>query len=316
MQDLLDLLSDGCFHSGEELGRVLGVTRAAIWKKLKKLDQMGIRLHSVKGKGYRLPEEIDLLSSSKLSASGLSIESQVHFSVASTNTEVTKFIQAGNSLPILIATELQTDGRGRRGRQWQGGRVGKNILMSIGWHFDQGVNVVEGLSLAIGVAVARVLKQFGTERVGLKWPNDILVGDKKICGILLEMVADQDSCDVVIGIGLNLAMDNQQMESVGQPWTDLASEIINLPERNKLLALLANEVKDVCLCFERGDGLTSYLTEWLQHDALKNKPVQVVIGEKTALGIARGINSSGALLLEKEGVLTAFNGGEVSVRQQ
>lgn len=315
MQKLLALLADGRFHSGEELGQALGVTRAAIWKKLKKLHEIGIHLHSVKGKGYRLPEEIELLSDEKLTSFGVSIPKVLHFSTASTNADAIKIIQDGKPLPVLIATELQTHGKGRRGRQWEGG-IGKNILMSVGWHFDQGVSVVEGLSLAIGVAVSQVLQRFGVEGVGLKWPNDILINNKKVCGILLEMVADQDSCQVVIGLGLNVAMDKKQMVLVDQPWTDLKSELNRLPSRNQLLALLVQEIEVVCQHFSTGDGLTAYLTEWMQQDVLKNKPIQVISGNKVEMGVARGINSSGALLLEQDGALKALSGGEVSVRRQ
>jgi len=315
MQDLLFLLADNQFHSGEELGKELGVTRAAVWKKLKKLDEMGIDLHSVKGRGYRLPEKLELLSLEKMYELGLSLPAKLHFKTESTNGDVKKLIQAGDDLPILIVAELQTQGRGRRGRQWQGG-VGKNIMMSFGWHFDQGATVVEGLSLAIGVAVSRALKKYDVGDVSLKWPNDVLVDGKKICGILLEIVADQDTCDVVIGLGLNVSMSNRDMETVDQPWTDIRSHLDVVPGRNELLVTLVSEVEQVCVGFSSGDGLMAYITEWMQQDALKNQKVKLIVGDREEYGVARGIDPSGALLFEQDGVTRALYGGEVSVRKQ
>lgn len=313
MQELLRLLADSEFHSGEELGQTLGVTRAAVWKKLKKLDELGISLHSVKGRGYRLPEKLDLLVLDKMK--GLKIPAYLTFKTESTNTDVRTLMTNGTKLPFLSVTEIQTQGRGRRGRQWQGG-IGRNILMSIGWHFDQGVSVVEGLSLAIGVAVSRVLKGHGVSNVSLKWPNDVLVNNKKICGILLEMVSDQDSCDVVIGLGLNVSVAQVDMSAVDQPWTDLKTELGQAPSRNSLVVALTNSITEVCHSFANGDGLTPYLTEWMQQDALKRQKVKLIVGNREEYGIARGIDASGALLFEQEGSIRALHGGEVSVRKE
>lgn len=314
MQNLLALLSDSQFHSGEELGKELGVTRAAVWKKLKKLDEMGISLHSVKGKGYRLPEKLELLSVDMLKSFGVSMKTKVLFQTVSTNADVRTLIQEGVTPPILVAAELQSGGRGRRGRVWHGG-VGKNVMISIGWHFDQGASVVEGMSLAVGVAVARVLERLGVQGVALKWPNDVLINGKKVCGVLLEMVADQDTCDVVIGLGVNISMDNDNMSLIDQPWTDVKRELGHIIGRNKLIADLTLEIEKVCKEFESGDGLTSYLTEWMQHDALKNENVNVVAGNNSVTGVAKGINSAGAFLLECDGEVKVFHGGEVSVRR-
>lgn len=315
MRDLLLLLADSQFHSGEELGEALGVTRAAIWKKLKKLETLGIKLHSVKGRGYRLPHEIELLDQSKLDGMGLNVPIKTCFETKSTNDDVKKHISAGASLPVVVATEIQNQGKGRRGRQWQGG-VAKNIMMSFGWRFESGISAIEGLSLAVGAVVARVLKKHGVESVGLKWPNDVQVEGRKICGILLEMVADQDICDVIIGIGLNVSMSEQDMADVEQPWTDVRQETSQRVSRNQILADLVSELEIVCQTFDQGDGLAAYLTEWMQQDVLKNQPIKMISGKLEEFGVARGIDAKGALLFEQEGVVKALHGGEVSVRKQ
>lgn len=315
MRDLLLLLADSQFHSGEELGEALGVTRAAIWKKLKKLETLGIKLHSVKGRGYRLPHEIELLDQAQLDGVGLDVPIKVCFETKSTNDDVKKHIASGAELPVAVATEIQNQGKGRRGRQWQGG-VAKNIMMSFGWRFENGISVVEGLSLAVGAVVARVLKKHGVESVGLKWPNDVQVEGRKICGILLEMVADQDICDVIIGVGLNVSMSEQDMTEVDQPWTDVMQQTTHKVSRNQILADLVSELEIVCKTFEQGDGLAAYLTEWMQQDVLKNQPVKMTSGKLEELGVARGIDAKGALLFEQDGIVKALHGGEVSVRKQ
>lgn len=316
MQAVLALLSDNEFHSGEELGAALGVTRAAIWKKLKKLESIGLTVHSVKGRGYRLPTPIELLSEDTLRESGVpnDVAIKLAFETESTNGDVKQYISQGKPLPILISVERQTQGKGRRGRQWESG-VAKNITFSFAWRFDNGPNVVEGLSLAVGVAVARVLKKAGIPNPGLKWPNDVQVDGQKICGILLEMVADQDVCHVIIGVGLNVEMDDAFMTLVDQPWTDLVSRLKSRPSRNVLLAELTKELIDICQLFEDGNGMKHFQYQWQAYDVLFNQPVTVSTVSQQRQGIARGIDQKGALLLEENGELVALHGGEISVRR-
>ena len=316
MQTVLALLSDNEFHSGEDLGAAMGMTRAAVWKKLKKLESIGVTVHSVKGRGYRLPSPLELLSESILRSDGLSesVHLQLAFETESTNSDAKQYISQGKPLPALFSVERQTKGRGRRGRQWESG-VAKNLTLSFAWCFENGSSVVDGLSLAVGVAVARVLKKVGIPNPGLKWPNDIQVDGQKICGILLEMVADQDACHVIIGIGLNVEMDTGFMASVDQPWTDLASRLDSPPSRNYILAELTNELVEVCRLFEEGHGMKHFQHQWQAYDVLFNQSVNVSSISQQRQGVARGINEKGALLLEEDGVIATIHGGEISVRR-
>ncbi|MBD5772605.1 biotin--[acetyl-CoA-carboxylase] ligase [Marinomonas colpomeniae] len=316
MRAVLALLSDNEFHSGEELGRALGVTRAAVWKRLKKLESIGVVVHSVKGRGYRLPSPLELLTEERLRENGLpdSVNLALPFETESTNIDAKDYIVQGNALPLLISVERQTQGKGRRGRQWASG-VAKNITLSFVWRFENGPSVIEGLSLAAGVAVARVLKKLGIPNPGLKWPNDIQIDGQKICGILLEMIADQDVCHVVIGIGLNVEMDNAFMTHVDQPWTDLVSRLKTRPSRNYILAELTKELIEVCRLFEDGNGMKHFQHQWQAYDVLFNQPVNVSSVNQKRQGIARGIDQKGALLIEEDGELIALHGGEVSVRR-
>ncbi|MEP3350077.1 MAG: biotin--[acetyl-CoA-carboxylase] ligase [Marinomonas sp.] len=316
MQTVLALLSDNEFHSGEDLGAAMGITRAAVWKKLKKLESIGVTVHSVKGRGYRLPTPIELLSESALREGGVpdSVQLQLAFETESTNNDAKHYISQGGQLPALFSVERQTKGRGRRGRQWESG-VAKNLTLSFAWCFENGPSVVEGLSLAVGVAVARVLKKAGIPNPGLKWPNDIQVDGQKICGILLEMIADQDVCHVVIGIGLNVEMDEAFMASVDQPWTDLVSRLENRPSRNRILAELTQELVEVCTLFEEGHGMKHFQHHWQAYDVLFNQSITVSTVNKQRQGIARGIDEKGALLIEENGEISALHGGEISVRR-
>lgn len=317
MQKLLSLLSDSKFHSGEELGEAIGVTRAAVWKKLRKLESIGVKVHSVKGRGYRLPAPLELLSDTALLESGLQpkVLRKVVFETESTNSDVKQHIAQDGALPVLVTAERQLNGKGRRGRQWASG-VAKNVTMSFAWRFEGGPSVIEGLSLAVGVAVARTIKKLGIPNPGLKWPNDVQIDGQKVCGILLEMVIDEDACHVIIGIGLNVEMDSEFMAAVDQPWTDLATRLGKVPSRNQIVAELTNELVAVCECFEEGHGMKHYQAIWQAHDVLFNQPVTVSSVSQQRIGVARGIDESGALLIEEDGVLVALHGGEVSVRRR
>ena len=317
MREVLKLLSDSKFHSGEALGEALGITRAAVWKRLKKIEAAGIAVHSVKGRGYRIPEPLVLLEESRLRAAGLpdNVAVDIPFDTPSTNDVLKKKISLGAKLPALVITEHQTQGKGRRGRVWESG-VAKNITMSFAWQFEQGPSVVEGLSLAVGVVIAKVLRDMGVTNPGLKWPNDIHVDNHKICGILLELVADQDVCRVIIGIGLNVESTPEQRAKVDQPWTDLTSRLAYTPDRNEVIANITKGLVDVCEAFANGEGIAKYHAQWQAFDVLFNQPVTVYMGNRQQSGIARGIDMNGALRLETEQGIELLHGGEISVRKQ
>ena len=317
MRDVLALLSDSKFHSGEELGEALGVTRAAVWKRLKKLESVGIRVHSVKGRGYRIPDPLVLLDKNRLREAGVSesISIDIPFETPSTNDVLKQKIVANEPLPALVVTEHQTKGKGRRGRVWESG-LAKNITMSFAWRFDQGPSVVEGLSLAVGVVVAQALRKLGIPNPGLKWPNDIHIDGHKVCGILLEMVADQDVCHVIIGIGLNVESTQEQREKVDQPWTDLASRLPSVPDRNELVAEIVKGLELLCETFAEGKGMTHFHPQWQAFDILYNQPVTVFAGSRQTEGVARGIDENGALKLETDQGIELLHGGEISVRKQ
>lgn len=320
---MIRLFADGAFHSGEELGRLLGVSRAAVWKRLQQLQALlGLQFESVRGKGYRLLDPVELLNGEQIRESlPPDVSSwleclEIHGLIDSTNRRVAQLAQRGAESGLVVVAEQQSAGSGRRGRRWVS-PFGRNIYCSMLWTFEGGVSALEGLSLVVGVVVARVLAPLTRRDVQLKWPNDVLVERQKISGILLEVVGDLDGrCSVIIGIGVNVDMTGaKEVASIDQAWTDVAS-IADAPvSRNELLSALIWELVPALSTFER-DGFGAFLDEWTLRDYLRGKVVVIESGGRSLEGIAIGLDSSGGLKLDIEGSVQVIHGGEVSVRPQ
>lgn len=316
---LLNILCDGHYHSGGELGEALGVSRTAVWKQIKKLESLGLNLESIKGRGYRIPGGLDLLS--KECILGLLVPSvsealgnfDVLATVDSTNRQAMSCAQGGAQTYLCVA-EQQTAGRGRRGRIWQS-PYGRNLYFSLAWTFQGGASVLEGLSLAVGVAVVKALRIAGVEGLALKWPNDILYDNKKLAGILLEMTGDAEGpCKLVVGIGLNVSMPCAEAEKIDQAWVNLKDISPALPSRNKVLALIINELVPLLSNYEE-KGFSAYHKDFLDLDAYKGMPVYIKQGSKVVIGLGAGVDSTGALLMDTDQGREVFNGGEISLRR-
>jgi BirA family transcriptional regulator, biotin operon repressor / biotin---[acetyl-CoA-carboxylase] ligase len=319
---LLPLLADGEYRSGQDLAAALGVSRTAVWKQLNKLAELGLEIESVKGRGYRIPGGIDLLDEMSVrsalapEAASLLRRLDLYETIDSTSAEAMRQLEQGAGAGLVCTAEQQTAGRGRRGRQWVSPFAG-NLYLSLVWEYHQGVAALEGLSLAVGVAVTRALKASGLPPVQLKWPNDVLYQGAKLGGILLEMIGDvAGTCQVVIGIGLNVAMPAAAAEQIDQAWTDINTLSGGThPGRSKLLAALLNELLPLAASFE-GQGFAHWRREWESLDAFAGKPVVLHSGGAPLEGIARGVDSRGALQLETATGLQCLHGGEISLRRQ
>jgi BirA family biotin operon repressor/biotin-[acetyl-CoA-carboxylase] ligase len=317
---LLSLLADGEFHSGQDLAGALGVSRTAVWKQLHSLEAMGLALESVKGRGYRIPGGVDLLQVAAIRAAldppaaSLLGELAVHEVLDSTNAEVLRQLDAGARSGYLCTAEQQTAGRGRRGRQWVS-PFARNIYLSIAWEYAEGAAILEGLSLAVGAAVAQALARLGVEGITLKWPNDLLHGRAKLGGVLIEMAGDTaGACHVVVGVGLNVAMPAAQAAAIDQSWTDLARVAPGLAcSRSRLVAALANELLPLLDRWPAG-RFADWRAAWEALDAFAGRPVVVHIGERQLAGTARGVDQRGALLLETSLGIQPVFGGEISLR--
>lgn len=317
MERLLKILADGQFHSGEALGEQLGVSRAAIWKQLKKLEGLGLALHSVKGRGYRLADPLALLSTERLLAE-LQPEVvaqlrgvELSLSIPSTNGAAMAALSQDRHGWLYLA-EQQTAGRGRRGRPWVS-PFGRNLYFSLCWSFSGGAAALEGLSLVVGLAVRDGLADCGVTDLGLKWPNDVLRGPRKLAGILLEMSGDAaGQCQVVIGVGINVGMPEAAGQLIDQPWSDL-QDLSPALDRNQILARVLNRLFPYLATFAQ-QGFGAFGDRWRQHDALAGRSVTLMTPRVQLAGICRGVDGQGALLLETAAGVEAFHGGEVSLR--
>lgn len=326
LQAILQRLADGEFHSGQELGDMLGISRAAVWKQLQKLEPLGINLISIKGKGYCLEGGLDLLSASVIeqalapAARGLLSRLEIPTVVGSTNAQALQGAGEWGSGYVCLA-ELQTAGRGRRGRSWVS-PFGKNIYLSLAWTFDGGAAELEGLSLAVGVVIAEVLQDLGITDIQLKWPNDILWCGAKLGGILLEMSGDPAGvCQVVVGIGINVAMPATNAAGIDQPWVDLSSIFDNqgLPahglQRNVLVAALLSRLLPLLDGYHRA-RFAAYHARWEALNAYAGQQVEVQLANSRVTGQLIGVNDIGALRLHTDAGEQLLFGGEVSLRIQ
>lgn len=314
-QEVLKLLSDGQFHSGEELGLLLGVSRAAVWKTLKKFELIGVDVVSVKGKGYCINGGLDLLDESKIIARHHEyLNINIFQQLDSTNSYLLR--QKKPEHQVCLA-ENQTAGRGRRGRVWVS-PFAQSLYLSVGWGFEGGVAALEGLSLAIGVGIVRSLRQQGVVGLSLKWPNDILYNNKKLGGILIEVSGDPAGyCLAVIGVGLNVSMTDNHTSPIGQPWINLADILIeqSLPalSRNQLASYLLEELASILSGYD-SLGFAAYRDEWVFAAAYINQTVTIQTGSVVQKGVLHGVDKTGALLLHIDGNEQIFHGGEVSLR--
>jgi BirA family biotin operon repressor/biotin-[acetyl-CoA-carboxylase] ligase len=316
---VLELLVDGRFHSGDELGAVLGVTRGSIWKALKRLQTLGIDMQAVRGRGYRLAQPLELLnkeiilSTITLETRGLLSGLELYPTIDSTSRDLLKKASLGASSGSVCMAEHQSGGRGRHGRRWVS-PFGGNLYLSLLWRFQFGPARTTGLSLVIGVVVARTLHQIGIDSIGLKWPNDIVWQGRKLAGILVDIAGESSGpCYGVIGIGVNVRMPRSAAEQIDQPWVDLKTVTYRPISRNRLAGNLLEHLLSAMRQFEES-GLDGFLDEWRKLDVVAGQEVELSSSTGSVRGIARGIDASGGLILEQNGVQRTYYSGELSLR--
>lgn len=308
---LISILSDGEFHSGEQLGERLGMSRAAINKHIQTLRDWGVDVFTVPGKGYSLPEPIQLLDEEFIRNSINEGSVTVLPVIDSTNQYLLDRLASLQSGDVCVA-EYQQAGRGRRGRKWFS-PFGANLYLSMYWRLEQGPAAAIGLSLVIGIVMAEVLQSLGADKVRVKWPNDLYLMDRKLAGILVELTGKTgDAAQIVIGAGINLAMRRVETDVINQGWINLQEAGIKI-DRNTLAVRLIKELRAALVLFEQ-EGLTPYLSRWEKLDNFIHRPVKLIIGEKEIFGTSRGIDTQGALLLEQDGAIKPWVGGEISLR--
>jgi BirA family biotin operon repressor/biotin-[acetyl-CoA-carboxylase] ligase len=235
-------LSDGRFHSGEDIAKSLGRSRATLNEALKLAPELGLDLFSVPGKGYRLGEPLEFLDADEIARSLAHSDARLRLEVVdevdSTSSRLLERAAAGAPSGTCLAAEWQSSGRGRRGRSWVCA-LGGSLTFSLLWRFERGAGHLGGLSLAVGVAVAKALRECSVLRAQVKWPNDVIVDFRKIAGILVETSGEMQGPSVaVIGVGVNYRLGERALEKIDQPVTDVWGCASTPPSRSALLASL------------------------------------------------------------------------------
>jgi len=315
---LLRILADGGFHSGERLGRVLGLSRAGVWNLIRRIEALGPRIFKVRGRGYRLAERLDLLDRSALAARLEKSVPGIHVEVLdeclSTNTDLVERAARGAPNGLVVACEHQSAGRGRRGNSWVSA-VGGSVAFSMLWRFPRGAGGLAGLSLAAAVGVSRALERLGIEGVRVKWPNDLYCGGRKLGGILIEISGDVlGPSAAVVGVGINVRLDELMRKRIGRAATDIASRVAQVPSRTVLLASLLECLAAVFAQFSR-EGFAPFREEWLRRHAWPGRRVALSFSDRrVAEGKIVGVAEDGALMLASSRGIERFHSGELSLR--
>ena len=315
---ILRLLTDGKFHSGETIANHFNISRATVWNAIQHAESLGVEVFSVRGRGYKLPQTLKLLDElAILNAIGEQrawFKLEVHDHLESTNSYLMKKISSGQAHASCVVANLQTKGRGRRGRSWQAG-LGASLTFSLLWRFQCGASALSGLSLAVGVALIRALHCLGITQAQLKWPNDVLIGREKLAGILIELQGDMEGPSAaVIGVGINLNLPTNIKQQIDQPATDLASVTPNTINPNELLGLLLKHLAEVLSDFEQ-HGFTQVRDEWTKHHAYHLKPVKMLHPDgRETMGNVVNVAEDGILLVSTALGEQRFSSGEISLR--
>ena len=277
-------------------------------------EQLGL----VVGDGQvRLPEGMVALDGEAIRA-GLSPEAAqwlrgvtIFPALDSTNSRMVKLAQSESIDGLAWFAELQTAGRGRRGRRWFT-PFGRSIALSLGFELGLPVGALGGLSLAIGLAVAEFLRHEGIEAVAVKWPNDVHIGGAKVCGLLMEVVARAKRCSCIVGIGLNVDLPMGARAAIDQEVTDLRTHGLSM-DRNGIAGPLASAVVAAVRRFSR-EGFLPRRSAYDRLHACQGQHCRIIQGAQTQEGVVLGVTGEGALRMRCAGEIIEFTGGEVSLR--
>jgi len=308
-------LADGRARRRDALARECGIDARGLAEALRRLDGLGGETIEEQGTLF-LPRSVDLLDAGRIRRALPRLDPEavhVRFAVDSTNSLLVERLRAGARAPEVCTAEIQSAGRGRQGRRWVS-ELGQSLVLSVSWRFAAHLEALGGLSLAAGVALVEAPAADGFDGVMLKWPNDLVVGDRKLAGILVEASrVGSGAAACVIGVGFNLDLAPTGSRRIDQPWTDFATEFGRVPARSMLASLGANALLDACEQY-RDHGLGPVVARWRECDALHGRAVRVLSGGAPTDGTARGIDAGGALLVEHAAGIIRCESGEVTVR--
>jgi BirA family biotin operon repressor/biotin-[acetyl-CoA-carboxylase] ligase len=317
LDQLLDLLGSDTAHNGETLAQALGMSRAAVWKKIEALRALGVEVVGRAGTGYSLARPLERLDGADIrarltpAARAALCELRVESVVDSTNAMLRERAASLRSGTVLLA-EAQTAGRGRRGRSWAS-PFAAGFLGSLFWRFDRGLADLGGLSLALGITLAETWRAQGVD-VRVKWPNDLWIDDHKLAGILVEAGGEfHGPSHVVAGLGFNFILPARMLLGLDQPVTDLAAHLVTPLARNDAIARCLEALLGAMREFEQA-GFAPFVARWPAVDALQGRDVDVHAATGRWRGIARGIDDHGRLQVLADDGMHAVDAGEISIR--
>ena len=312
-QQLIELLSQSKTISGSALGESLGMSRMGVQKRIQQLVENGLPIEAVPSKGYSLADGVSLLTPSRIESylDMNSVESlEVMQSIDSTNSHLlSQTIEVSKAR--ICAAETQSSGRGRRGNDWQSAPY-RNVMMSVSWGFDHWPETITGLGLAVSLAITEYLNERYQIDAQIKWPNDLLVGDEKLGGILIDVAGEASSaCNVVIGLGLNVHQPDWSNEE-SYSWQDLSSLGV-VVDRNELVGHLSAKLISMLQVF-KDVGFAPMVDRWNALSSYAGRQVRVG-AESYVDGQMQTVDAAGALIIKSEdGELHRFTDSNVSVR--
>jgi len=317
---VLEMLSSGNLISGEIIGKMLGVSRMAVSKSIKGLCEKGLDISSVPGSGYQLKSPVQLLDKNVIHSALDNNETETNqieilHEISSTSDYLLELSHDGDIHRRICLAESQHSGRGRRQREWHATPY-RNIILSMGWCFDEGMSGLSGLGIAAGITIVRTLHEAGFDRnIGLKWPNDIIWNDRKLGGLLIDVRGEHDGpCLAVLGLGLNISLSGEDQLNIDQACMSLEKISSDPIDRH---ALVIDLIRALTVLFEDyvSSGFESFQHSWSGYDRLYGREVKVIKGDKYFSGVAMGIDELGALLLDEgKGTFSKFLSGDVSLR--
>ncbi len=318
---LIELLASGEFRSGQWLGEQLSISRAAVWKHIRSLGNLGMEVHAVRGRGYRLTQRFDPLNAEFIrdSMSSQAVSRLQHFDLLSVIDSTSDYLKRNRlesdspqQVQVCMA-EWQSAGRGRRGRHWVS-PYGSNLYLSLAANVSGPALASGGLSLAIAIAVLHGLQRCGVPDLGLKWPNDIFFQGRKLAGILVDLSGESGGpYQVIVGVGINLSMPGAAAREIDQPWSDLSQTGVKI-DRNMLAGVIIEKLLEATDLYDE-QGLEAFAQDWQRHDLASGQMVELQHDQQAVIrGIARGIDAHGALLVEHDGITQGYYAGELSLR--
>ena len=318
-EEILRLLrsADG-YISGQELCNWFGVSRTAVWKAINQLKEAGYEIEAQQNKGYRLMAAPDLMTEAEIKSlmhtEWVAKEVLYFDTIDSTNIKAQELAEKGYQSGTLVVADKQESGKGRRGRSWVS-PSGTGIFMTLMIKPDINPNNASMLTLVAALAVAKAITSVTGEKALIKWPNDIVVNGKKVCGILTEMNAQFDYINhIVVGIGINV-----HNESFPEEISQMASSLMieaggKRFHRAQIIAETMSYFEQYYDTFLKTQDLSALVREYDELLVNRNKSVRVLDPKEPFDGKAMGITPKGELIVDTWESRKLVSSGEVSVR--